>query len=435
MWKKIAILAAIGTALVSGVAFAQANQDISFADFQFNRSLPGARSLALGGSFVALADDATAAFSNPAGLTKLPATEFSLEYRRWSSKTRYPESGRLSGEVSNEGVDIRQGLEIASTTSATEDISFASIVFRPARAPRLAVALYRHIYADFSSHVESQGVFIDGQPPRFGPYVSDTKFKVDSVGLGFGYQIGNCVELKRCFRVGGTLSGFSLDLATSTLVLADPPPNGHGPADFTAPSVARASTAGNDDALGGTVGILWQPNPSWGIGVAYRLSPRFQTEENVFSGPRKASLRLPDQVAVGVSFRPLGTGYTYIFEYDRVDYSVMTEGNGLALFEIADAEEFRLGIERQIRVGNPVYPWVIALMAGAWYDPDHRVRVAFKIGQPTDLFREAYFGLPASNDLHGSFGAAISRGSWQFDLSADVSSQTRTVAVAFIKRL
>jgi len=38
---------------------------------QMSFSDPGARSMGLGGAFVALADDATAAFSNPAGLVQL----------------------------------------------------------------------------------------------------------------------------------------------------------------------------------------------------------------------------------------------------------------------------------------------------------------------------------------------------------------------------
>lgn len=42
---------------------------------------PGARSLALGGAFVAQADDATAAYSNPAGLVALVRPEISGELR------------------------------------------------------------------------------------------------------------------------------------------------------------------------------------------------------------------------------------------------------------------------------------------------------------------------------------------------------------------
>lgn len=50
-------------------------------NFQITLSNPGARSVALGGAFVALADDATAAFSNPAGLTELARPELSAELR------------------------------------------------------------------------------------------------------------------------------------------------------------------------------------------------------------------------------------------------------------------------------------------------------------------------------------------------------------------
>ena len=45
---------------------------------------PGARSLGLGGAFVAVADDATAAWANPSGLMQLVRPEISLEGRSWS---------------------------------------------------------------------------------------------------------------------------------------------------------------------------------------------------------------------------------------------------------------------------------------------------------------------------------------------------------------
>ena len=51
---------------------------------QFDFLNPGARSLAMGGTFLAAADDATAAFTNPAGLGFLKRLEVSAEgrYRR-----------------------------------------------------------------------------------------------------------------------------------------------------------------------------------------------------------------------------------------------------------------------------------------------------------------------------------------------------------------
>jgi hypothetical protein len=48
---------------------------------QFQFAPPGARALAMGATFVAIADDATAAESNPAGLTILTKPEISAHFR------------------------------------------------------------------------------------------------------------------------------------------------------------------------------------------------------------------------------------------------------------------------------------------------------------------------------------------------------------------
>ena len=67
--KRFACLVAL--CLFALPAFAQ-NTDIeSLAGLTFNFRNPGARSLGMGGAFLGLADDATAAETNPAGLTIL----------------------------------------------------------------------------------------------------------------------------------------------------------------------------------------------------------------------------------------------------------------------------------------------------------------------------------------------------------------------------
>ena len=65
-------LLAIALLLVSAPALGQLESPL-LSKLRLNLVNPGGKSLAMGGAFVALADDATAALANPAGLTQLTA--------------------------------------------------------------------------------------------------------------------------------------------------------------------------------------------------------------------------------------------------------------------------------------------------------------------------------------------------------------------------
>src|SRR5436190_22101126 len=76
------------------IPVAAQNTDIeSLAGLQFNFGNPGARSLGMGGAFLGLADDASAADANPAGLTILRKTEVSLEGRNFEEQQLFSTSG------------------------------------------------------------------------------------------------------------------------------------------------------------------------------------------------------------------------------------------------------------------------------------------------------------------------------------------------------
>ena len=113
---------------------------------QFNFSDPGARSMGFAGAFVALADDATAAFSNPAGLTQILKPEISIEGRRWSYSTPYTEGGRAEGLPSGFGIDSTTGLRTATSDVDITGLSFLSLVFPKGR---WSLAFYRHDLANF----------------------------------------------------------------------------------------------------------------------------------------------------------------------------------------------------------------------------------------------------------------------------------------------
>src|SRR5215813_3237443 len=80
-------------ALIAVPAVAQ-NTDIeSLSGLQFNFGNPGARSLGMGGAFLGLADDASAAEANPAGLTILRKPEVSIEGRNFLEQQVLTTSG------------------------------------------------------------------------------------------------------------------------------------------------------------------------------------------------------------------------------------------------------------------------------------------------------------------------------------------------------
>ena len=66
-------------ALLTADAAAQTNERI-YEDLDFRFVTPGARAVGMGKTFVGLADDATAAESNPAGMSNLLEQEFSFEF-------------------------------------------------------------------------------------------------------------------------------------------------------------------------------------------------------------------------------------------------------------------------------------------------------------------------------------------------------------------
>src|SRR5687767_10795173 len=70
------------------------NVDIeAISGLQFNFGNPGARSLGMGGAFLGLADDASAAEANPAGLTILRKPEFSIELRNYEEAQIFTTGG------------------------------------------------------------------------------------------------------------------------------------------------------------------------------------------------------------------------------------------------------------------------------------------------------------------------------------------------------
>src|SRR5260370_34870099 len=91
--RRLMLAVAALMILATTSVFAQ-NTDIeSLSGLQFNFGNPGARSLGMGGAFLGLADDASAAEANPAGLTILRKPEITIEGRNYQEQQVFTTSG------------------------------------------------------------------------------------------------------------------------------------------------------------------------------------------------------------------------------------------------------------------------------------------------------------------------------------------------------
>src|SRR5262245_17250935 len=123
--------AALVLSCLTGAALAQDTR-IGPPPVQYNFAPPGARSLAMGASFIGLADDATASESNPAGLTILTKPEVSAHFRY--------------SEFENNAPNTVTGTGFEPFTSRVGSPSFFSVVYPWKRA---AVSFYYQRAADY----------------------------------------------------------------------------------------------------------------------------------------------------------------------------------------------------------------------------------------------------------------------------------------------
>src|SRR5579862_147821 len=115
--RRAIVLAVLAIGLCwSRPASAQTDEEF-FQTFPLNFSNPGARAQAMGGAFIAVADDASAAVTNPAGLANLTRQQAYFEFKGFNAPV-----AKLSGFTS---LLDGTGAVSAPTTSLPGFINFA----------------------------------------------------------------------------------------------------------------------------------------------------------------------------------------------------------------------------------------------------------------------------------------------------------------------
>jgi long-chain fatty acid transport protein len=442
-------LALLAPCLVA-TASAQTNDEVQTAT-QFNFSTPGARSLGLGGAFLALADDATAAYANPAGLTQLAAPEVSLEGRAFAFTSRFPARGHAPETgVTGIGIDTVGGIEERRRTDQTKALSFLSYAHS---GRRWAVAAYRHQVAAFAASLDSQGVFVGerDRPQRLAPVRSRLSLDIENYGVAAALRLGHGVAL----GAGVAYSRFALSSRTARFHHAERTGdfftdsltgNFFGPADFLPGNVLNTQTQeGDDSGLAWTLGARWQIDSRWSVGAVLREAPAFDFRAVFTQGPAgddpgrvepdlggSGAFSVPDVRGVGVAFHPFDE-LVIAFDWNRVEYSDMSDqlinllrvGRGeRRLFRAEDADELHLGLEYQwIQARLPV-----SFRLGGWLDPDHRIRY---LGD-NEALRARFRAGRDEVHLAGGIGVVLARA--QIDVAADLSDSADTLSLSAIAR-
>lgn len=171
MAVRVALSAAL-LACAAGAAEAQLNAE-NFARLGFNFNAPGARSAALGGAFIPLADDATAAETNPAGLTVLLYPQVSFEFKGVEyTRTLAEDAGGAPG-----GSEFTNQEPIPSFVSASLPIG------------PVTLAAFRHELVNYSSDVASSGVDFGGGVFLL-PSISKLEMDVYNYGGALAVEMG-----------------------------------------------------------------------------------------------------------------------------------------------------------------------------------------------------------------------------------------------------
>ena len=358
--------------LLSNAASAQINDEIN-AGLQFSFSPPGARSLAMGSAFSGLADDATAAYSNPAGLLWISRPEVSVESRLSSFTTVYPDSGSASGSPRHIGIDTRDDLVVNDNESRTAGLSYLAYVHVPAKRWRFAV--YRHEFANFESEITSQGPFIrstleSGETrSRLAAVSGSLDLEILSLGAAVAYAVSENLW------AGLALSFYDFDYhAITRRFVTTEARSPVSQAVFDRVELSdvnesdRSLQRGADDDIALIAGLLWTgARDRWSVGLVYRQAPTFDFSyefewrqrsranaagdtdgdgfldaepnldyvdpgiERALSG--HADFETPDIISLGVAFRPLQT-FTVSFEWARVAYSNLEPESNALVFAL-----------------------------------------------------------------------------------------------------
>lgn len=461
MRKTLSVLTLL--ACVVALPAAAQNTDIeALSGLQFNFGNPGARSLGMGGAFLGLADDASAAEANPAGLTILRKPEVSIEGRNYLEQQVLTTSGTFPNLSSTSFKHYSNRAEIAFASAVFPIKNFTVGVYYHQPLKNGGVGQVVPVRNELTGQIQTdvpnfylprngtpvskaqcealrqqQNDFFACLEYTVNPFLTAVDIQQRTYGVAGAWQIGK-------LSLGATARYQTFREAAFTYRVT---PTG----DFS--SIAVQATA---DLSGGQVklkdekdvtftgGFKFAPTDKISIGGVYKQGPKFTSPTYIasesthfdFAKLADTTFHVPDVYGLGVSFRPIpvltvNLDAVHVGYSNLVDDFVATNADVRGIdtpFKANDVTELHVGGEYFFSTKIP-----FALRAGYWRDPAHTVVYNGPLNQPEGVAEAILFPERESAN-HYSIGAGLAWPKFQVDAAYDTTKNYKVGSISFVTR-
>jgi len=436
--KRNAPILCLALMLLTVPSFAQ-NTDIeSLSGLPFNFANPGARSLGMGGAFLGLADDASAAEANPAGLTVLTKPEISIEGRNFETRQTFNTTGTFP--------DLET--QTFNAFSRAAELSFASVVIP---AGNFALAAYYHQPLRYKNSVDAIfttqpliNFFLGPNGPvtraqcrttagcleyNLNPFYTEVDIDMKTLGVSGAMKFGP-------LSVGLGARYQQLDEGAFTFRTSP-----RDPTDLLS-IVAQQADKEKDVTFVG--GFKYNFGEKFSIGGSYKQGAEFETQ--LFTTDEQLNLlpfadstfHVPDVAGLGVSLKPVqwltingdAVQVTYSNLVDNF-VSVLTENEAVFnSFEAEDVTEYHVGAEVVLPLPAS---FAVLLRGGWWMDPAHAVTYRGPLNS-VDGVAESILFRGSEDAEHYSVGIGLAWPRFQIDAAYDTSDSFKVGSISAVTR-
>lgn len=452
-WSGIIMGLIVGLGI--GVSAPALTNDFIFTRFQFNFITPGARATAMGGAFIGLADDATAAATNPAGLTALQEAEMSAELQYISYTTEYPFENPYFIDMAGYAADYQNSLPQNPLRWMPFDDSVVGLPFVSVVYPfsNIIMSLYRQESANYKSSYRTGSYLIAVPDAQYLWWPEDASVEMRIANYGIGAAIEPWDGLS--FAVSPRWS--QLNIQSHQAYFNVDESRRYSTQFENAQVRSEYIINGNDGQFSLNAGIRWDAHPKFSIGAVYRSGPQFElTAEPGREGyqwlePRNVevydadladfTLKVPDSFGAGLAFRPNDTltmtfDAVYIQYEDLLkDFDIISQEYGdvvtVESFTVNNAIELHFGLEYVLVLAERI----VTLRTGVYNEPEHAIRFN---GKATDYDGvQAYRSrFPRGDDyvhVTGGMGMVFNERT-QIDAAMDFAENRQQFSVSAVYR-